>query len=147
MLWHSVAPGVYSLVWHWGTNLVGGSEGIPGVFLYSSPPEQNGHHFTNNIFQIHFCEWKVLILINKSLNFVPKGQINNIPALVQIMAWRRVCHNPLAICYIYIYWKMCIVIRCEHLRAVRCTSSFKCSPAECWCMYVCINELGHHWFS
>ena len=27
--------------------------------------------------------------IKISLKFVPKGPINNIPALVQIMAWRR----------------------------------------------------------
>ena len=27
------------------------------------------------------------ILINISLKFVPKGQIDNIPSLVQIMAW------------------------------------------------------------
>ena len=30
-----------------------------------------------------------------SLNFVPKGPINNIPALVQIMAWRRPGDKPL----------------------------------------------------
>ena len=27
--------------------------------------------------------------INISLKFVPKGRINNIPALVQVMAWLR----------------------------------------------------------
>ena len=31
-----------------------------------------------------------------SLKFVPKGLINNIPALVQIMAWRRPGANPLS---------------------------------------------------
>ena len=31
----------------------------------------------------------VRISINISLKFVPKGLINDIPALVQIMAWRR----------------------------------------------------------
>ena len=31
-----------------------------------------------------------------SLNFVPKGPINNIPALVQIMAWRRPGDKPLS---------------------------------------------------
>ena len=37
-------------------------------------------------FQMHFLEWK---LIDISLKFVPKGPVDNIPALVQIMAWRR----------------------------------------------------------
>ena len=32
---------------------------------------------------------KIWILIKNSLKFVPKGPINNIPALVQIMAWCR----------------------------------------------------------
>ena len=36
-----------------------------------------------------FSWMNIWILINISLNYVPKGQINNIPALVQIMAWRR----------------------------------------------------------
>ena len=31
-----------------------------------------------------------------SLKFVPKGSINNIPALVQIMAWRRTGDKPLS---------------------------------------------------
>ena len=31
-----------------------------------------------------------------SLKFIPKGPINNIPALVQIMAWRRLGDKPLS---------------------------------------------------
>ena len=34
--------------------------------------------------------------MNMSLKFVPKRQINNIPALVQIMAWRRQGDKPLS---------------------------------------------------
>ena len=34
---------------------------------------------------MHFLEWK-WISIKISLKFVPKGPINNIPALVQVMA-------------------------------------------------------------
>ena len=40
-------------------------------------------------FQIHFLEWNVSISIEISFEFVSKGTINYIPALVQIMAWRR----------------------------------------------------------
>ena len=36
------------------------------------------------------------ISINVSVKFVPKGQISNIPALVQIMAWRRPGDKPLS---------------------------------------------------
>ena len=38
----------------------------------------------------------VWISINISLTFVLKGQINNIPALVQIMTWRRPGDKPLS---------------------------------------------------
>ena len=38
----------------------------------------------------------VRILIEISLKFVPKGPINNIPALVQIMAWHRPGDKPLS---------------------------------------------------
>ena len=44
--------------------------------------ETNGHHFPDNIFKCIFLNENVLISIKVSLKFVPKGQINNIPALV-----------------------------------------------------------------
>ena len=40
-------------------------------------------------FQVHVLQWKCTILLKISLKFGPKDQINNITALVQIMAWRR----------------------------------------------------------
>ena len=46
-----------------------------------------------------FTGWQnenVWISIKISLNFVPKVPINNIPALVQIMAWRRSGDKPLS---------------------------------------------------
>ena len=42
-----------------------------------------------------FLNENICIPINISLKFVPKGQINNIPSLVQIMAWRRPGDKPL----------------------------------------------------
>ena len=51
-------------------------------------PRQNGCHFVDDIFKRIFLNENILIPIKISLKFVPKGSINNIPALVQIMAWR-----------------------------------------------------------
>ena len=51
-------------------------------------PRQNGRHFPDN-FKCIFLNGNVWITIKISLKFVPEGPINNIPALVQIMAWRR----------------------------------------------------------
>ena len=52
-------------------------------------PRQNGRHFPDDIFNWIFLNENVWISINISLKFVPRGQINNIPTLVQVMAWRR----------------------------------------------------------
>ena len=47
-------------------------------------------------FQMHFLNGHVWIWIQSSLKFVPMGPINNIPAMVQIMAWRPIGDNPLS---------------------------------------------------
>ena len=52
-------------------------------------PRQNGRHFADDVFKCIFLNENVWISIKISLKFVPKGPINNIPAMVQIMAWRR----------------------------------------------------------
>ena len=52
-------------------------------------PRQNGRHFADAIFKRIFLNENIWIPIEISLMFVPKGSINNIPALVLIMAWRR----------------------------------------------------------
>ena len=62
----------------------------------SSSPGQNGRHFADDIFRCIFMNEKICILIKISLKFVPKGPIDNNPALVQIMAWRQIGHKPLS---------------------------------------------------
>ena len=44
--------------------------------------ETNGHHFPDDIIKCIFFNENVFISIKISLKFVPKGQINTIPALV-----------------------------------------------------------------
>ena len=53
-------------------------------------------YFADDIFFCIFLNENVWIPINISLKFVPKCPINNIPALVQIMAWRRPGDKPLS---------------------------------------------------
>ena len=60
-------------------------------------PIQNGRHFPDDIFKFIILNENVWISIEVSLKFVPKGPINNIPALVQIMAWRRPGDKPLSV--------------------------------------------------
>ena len=45
---------------------------------------------------MRFIEWKLWFLIKISLKFIPKGLVNNIPALVQIMAWHQPGDKPLS---------------------------------------------------
>ena len=59
-------------------------------------PKRNQQHFADDIFKRIFFNENVWISINISLKFDPKGPINNIPALVQIMAWRRSGDKPLS---------------------------------------------------
>ena len=59
-------------------------------------PQQNGRHFADDTFNRISVNDNVRITIGISLKFVPKGPINNIPALVQIMAWRRAGDKPLS---------------------------------------------------
>ena len=61
----------------------------PMVCINTLRPRQDGRHFADNIFKCIFLNENVWIPIKNSLKFVPKGPINNIPTLVQIMAWRR----------------------------------------------------------
>ena len=84
-------------------NSVSGVFGIPMVCEYSwnwwlntLRPTQNGRHFPDGIFKCIFLNENVWISIKISLKFASKGPINNIPALVQIMAWRWPGHNPLS---------------------------------------------------
>ena len=60
-----------------------------GQWVNSSPPGQNGRHFADDIFRCIFVNENFYILVKISLKFVPKGPIDNNPALVEIMAWLR----------------------------------------------------------
>ena len=66
------------------------------TFVNTLRPRQNGRYFADDIFNRIFVNKNVRISIKFSLKFVPKGLINNIPALVQIMAWRRPGDQPLS---------------------------------------------------
>ena len=59
-------------------------------------PRQNGYHFADDSFKCIFLNENIRIAIEISLKFAPKGPIYNIPALVQIRAWRRPGDKPLS---------------------------------------------------
>ena len=59
-------------------------------------PRHNGSHFAADILKCIFLNENAGVSIKISLKFVHKSPINNFPALVQIMAWRRPGDKPLS---------------------------------------------------
>ena len=75
------------------------NESGPGDFIQAVNtlrPRQNGRHVSDGIFKRIFLNENVWISLKIWLKFVPKVWINNIPALIQIMAWRRPGDKPLS---------------------------------------------------
>ena len=68
---------------------------VPMHYRNTLRPRQNGH-FADDVFKCIFLNENASIAIKISLKFVPKGPINNIPILVQIMAWCRPGDKPLS---------------------------------------------------
>ena len=58
-------------------------------WVNSLRPRQNGRLFADDTFKRIFLKKNIRISTKNSLKFVPNGLINNIPALVLIMAWHR----------------------------------------------------------
>ena len=80
-------------------NIMASDDLVPSsckVNLNTLRPRNNGRHFADDIFRCILLNEHVWITIKNSLKFVPKGPINNIPALVQIMAWCRPGDKPLS---------------------------------------------------
>ena len=69
---------------------------MDGLIFNSLRPSPNRRHFADDIFKCFFENENEWISPRISLKFVPKVLINNIPALVQIMAWRRPGNKPLS---------------------------------------------------
>ena len=69
---------------------------LPETLLNTLRLRQNGRISADDIFKWIFLNPIIWILIEISLKFVPKGRINKIPALFQVMAWRRPRDKPLS---------------------------------------------------
>ena len=78
MFWQYKEPGISN---H-GADLVLSKYSILSIrMVNSSPPGQNGGHFADGIFRCIFLNEKLCILIQISLKIVPKGSVDNNPAL------------------------------------------------------------------
>ena len=68
---------------------------VANSLLNTSRPEQNGHQFADDIFKFIFLDENCCTLIKILLQIVPVDLVNDIEALVQVMAWRRPGDKPL----------------------------------------------------
>ena len=68
----------------------------PGEIYQHIEAEAKWLPVTDDTFKCIFLNENVILSIQSSLKFVPKGPNNDIPALVQIMAWRRPGDKPLS---------------------------------------------------
>ena len=73
-----------------------GLKNFAGSVLNTLRSRQNGRHFPDDIFKRIFFNQNFWISIKISLKFIPEVRINNILALIQIMAWRRPGAKPLS---------------------------------------------------
>ena len=85
---------------HWLGASLESALSITSCFLQNTfhtlSSRQNGCRFADDSFKCIFLNENVWIAIKISLNFIPKGPINSISALVQIMVWRRPGDKPLS---------------------------------------------------
>ena len=58
-------------------------------------PRQDDRYLVDGIFKCILLSENIWIFIKALLKFVPEGPSNIIPALVQIMVWRRSVDKPL----------------------------------------------------
>ena len=103
-------------------------------------PSQNGRHFPDDIFKCIFLNENVWISIRISLNFVPKRPIDNIPSLVQIMAWRRSGYQGWKV-----YWRIYASLGLNELK-----SWTICHARDLWklarsCKQLCLLCLPYPW--
>ena len=104
-LWpiNALCCGLTSCRWTSGATGPGNVERIgsvhPSILFHLPPPPppppwKKGLHFAVDTFKCISVNESFCNFIGISLKFVPKGPIDNKPALLQLMAWRRIGDKP-----------------------------------------------------
>ena len=106
-------------------------------------PRRNEQHFPDDIFKRIFFNENVWISMKISLKFVPKGPINNIPALVQIMDWRRQATSHYLNQWWLVYWRIyaSLGLNVNGLKECVMTRSDTWTPLIWWSWMVLIYTM------
>ena len=102
-------------------------------------PGQNGRHSADDIFKCIFLNENAWIPIKISLKFVPKGPINNIPALVQIMLGTNQAASHYLNQWWLVYWRIYASVGLNELRHGSVMTSIK--------IMGCNNSSMTRWWS
>ena len=94
-------------------------------------PRQNGNHFPTDIFKCIFLNENMWIVIEILLKFVPTGLINNIPVVVQIMAWRRTGDKSLSEPWWLVYWHIYASLGLNELIVAWISNQTQCKSWNC----------------
>ena len=78
-------------------------------------PRENCRHFADDVSKCINLNENVWTLLKFSLKFVPKTRIDNIPSLVQIMAWRRPGDKPLSEPMMVSFWGIYVSLSLNEL--------------------------------
>ena len=120
--WISDLPRIWDTMWchcnGWSKTVGMNSQGLVNTLR----PRQNGRHFPDDIVKRIFLNENIRISIKIWLKFALKGPINNIPSLVQLMAWHRPGNKTLFeptmvrlltyICVTQPQWVQCDQVKC-----------------------------------
>ena len=105
--------------------------------INSLRPRQNGRLFADDTFKCIFLNENIRISTKNSLKFVPKVLINNIPALVLIMAWRRPGDKPLS--------EPMLVRSLMHICVTRPQWVNRTTLYSVMCRNACWNQISEAW--
>ena len=114
-------------------------------------PRQNGRHFADDIFKCILLNKNAWIPNKISLKFVPEGQINNIPSLVQIMAWRRPGDKPLSEPTWLVHWRIYASLGLSELNdqiqiLLSVRSNLLSAKLLLWCScHNVLQDMDMHW--
>ena len=100
--------------------------------INSLKPRQNGRYFADDAFKCIFLNENVGISIKFTLKFVSKDPVNNIPTLVQVMAWRRPGDKPLAEPMVVRLLTHICVTRPQRVKYIRYADLIHISPDQSW---------------
>ena len=120
---------------------------LPDNTFNTLRPRQNGRHFADDTFKRIFLNENVWISIKISLKFVPEGPINDIPELVQIMAWRRPGDKPLSEPMMDSLPTRIYVTRPQWFKRILLIENVWIVIKFHWSLFLRVQlAISHHWF-